>query len=483
MHHLSQNGKQIMRTFFIPFSPLLSATVLLGFIPFFLFGQPRDRFAYIEQYREIAVQEMRRAGIPASIKLAQGILESAWGESTLARRANNHFGIKCGGNWNGKTFRLEDDDYDDRGNLIKSCFRKYRNPEASYVAHSEFLRDPRKAFRYGFLFRLPVRDYRSWAWGLKQAGYATSGTYAQALIRIIEQYRLYEYDQIPFGDFEDIPPDGEVPIGVPYIVRVNDVKMVFAQNNDSPERIAARTETSLRRILKYNEQLTSATQRLPENERVFLQRKRCNYRGREKWHYVKPEETMYDISQLYGIHLNHFYKRNKMDPGTQPAAGERVRIRGRRKERPQLQSEGPAPYFQARKPITAMPLDEGHVLPDQDQLEAIVGPISEESEPEPDPTPEPTPEPDPTPEPEPEPDPAPEPPVEKPQPEQRPEPPEKPEVPEPEPPAVDPVLHTVQKGDTLYNISRRYGTTVEALRALNDLEGNLIKIGQQLRVR
>ncbi|HMQ90591.1 MAG TPA: glucosaminidase domain-containing protein, partial [Flavilitoribacter sp.] len=126
--------------------------------PFLQAQQDQDFLDYIEKNKKIAIREMERAGIPASIKLAQGILESNAGKSFLARRANNHFGIKCGDDWNGRKVYQKDDDYDDKGKLVESCFRVYESVEACYVAHSEFLRDPRKEFRYGFLFRLDPTD-------------------------------------------------------------------------------------------------------------------------------------------------------------------------------------------------------------------------------------------------------------------------------------------------------------------------------------
>lgn len=139
---------------------------------------------YIEQYKDIAVREMNQYGIPASIKLAQAILESGNGNSYLAREANNHFGIKCGGNWNGKSVRRADDSPND-------CFRVYRNPEESFRDHSEFLL--RK--RYERLFSLRKDDYKGWARGLKEAGYATNPRYAELLIDLIERYELYKYDR------------------------------------------------------------------------------------------------------------------------------------------------------------------------------------------------------------------------------------------------------------------------------------------------
>lgn len=127
-----------------------------------------DRLDYIARYKDIAIREMERAGIPASIKLAQALLESDAGNSYLARKANNHFGIKCGAAWDGKKFYRLDDDYDDKGNRVKSCFRAYKDAEDSFIAHSEFLRDPAKEYRYGFLFRIDPTDYKRWATGLKK---------------------------------------------------------------------------------------------------------------------------------------------------------------------------------------------------------------------------------------------------------------------------------------------------------------------------
>ena len=143
--------------------------------------------AYIQQYKTIAQQEMDRVGIPASITMAQGILESASGRSTLAKQSNNHFGIKCGKNWTGEEVYRHDDDYKD-GLLVRSCFRAYDDPAKSFMAHSDFLTDNR---RYAFLFELDVYDYKGWAHGLRKAGYATDPNYPSKLIRIIEEHELY----------------------------------------------------------------------------------------------------------------------------------------------------------------------------------------------------------------------------------------------------------------------------------------------------
>ncbi|MEG0455320.1 MAG: glucosaminidase domain-containing protein, partial [Bacteroides sp.] len=140
---------------------------------------------YVNRYSELAVEQMREHRIPASITLAQGLLESGAGMSELARKSNNHFGIKCGSSWNGRTVSHDDDA---RG----ECFRAYRNPKDSYEDHSAFLK---RGARYAFLFELDLTDYKGWARGLKKAGYATDPSYANRLITIIEDYELYKYDR------------------------------------------------------------------------------------------------------------------------------------------------------------------------------------------------------------------------------------------------------------------------------------------------
>lgn len=137
--------------------------------------------SYISRFKEIAIAERKRTGVPASIKLAQAILESGYGRSTLAKKANNHFGIKCGGDWNGKTYRLR-----------SSCFRAYGSADESFRQHSDFLKG---RSHYASLFKLKVTDYKGWAKGLRKAGYATDPSYPSKLIELIERYKLYRYDQ------------------------------------------------------------------------------------------------------------------------------------------------------------------------------------------------------------------------------------------------------------------------------------------------
>jgi len=173
---------------------------------------------YIAQYKTIAISEMHRTGIPASIKLAQGIIESRYGTSTLSAESNNHFGIKCKSDWQGKTYYFKDDDYRN-GNLVASCFRGYDDPVQSYYDHSDFLLDNP---RYASLFRLPRTDYRAWAKGLKACGYATAHHYAKTLIQTIEKYQLDRHDQV-----KELPNAAMVDLPTP----VKKIKFVSYQNN------------------------------------------------------------------------------------------------------------------------------------------------------------------------------------------------------------------------------------------------------------
>ena len=287
-----------------------------------LHSQSTVYFDYVERYKELAIQEMERSGVPASIKLGQGILESAGGTSTLALRANNHFGIKCGSSWKGKTFFRVDDDRNDKGELIKSCFRKYKSTEACYVAHSEFLRNNK---RYDFLFFLNPRDYKSWAHGLKKAGYATSATYAEKLIGVIESYELYKLDNVTSSDILAGNTSSPSLTGV---LLTNDVKMLLAKGGQTPAEIAHLTNTKVQCVLKYNERLSDANQSLADDERVYIQKKRRSFREKKKYHYVKGEDNMYQISQLYGVRLKRLYKRNRMPENSQPAVDERIKLSG-----------------------------------------------------------------------------------------------------------------------------------------------------------
>lgn len=295
------------------------------------------REEYIETYRDIAIEEMRRNGVPASIKLAQGILESGFGNSDLARMANNHFGIKCNG-WTGRTI-LQDDD---RKN---ECFRAYNSAIESYRDHSQFLRTRPW---YASLFELDPTDYKAWAHGLKRAGYATNPRYAQLLIRVIEENNLSQYDQMALamvGQLPEMPnlrsagsrpatpaPTQTVEDFAPLsfethrVVKTNNrIKYVEARPGDTPESLAREMNMRPWQIINYNE--LQEGQQIRPGQIVYLQPKRKQ--GVKAAHIAQPGETMYDISQQYGIRLDHLLSRNQMEPWQQPSVGQKILLRGR----------------------------------------------------------------------------------------------------------------------------------------------------------
>lgn len=502
---------------------------------------------YIERYKDIAIQEMERAGIPASIKLAQGLLESGVGTSYLAKNANNHFGIKCGSNWNGKEVYRKDDDYNNQGQLIKSCFRGYRNANASYVAHSEFLRDPKKAFRYGFLFRLNPRDYKRWAQGLRRAGYATDPNYPTKLISRIEKYNLHQYDRLPIndgtvvsnpggttrpgtlppgttrpGNNPTVPNTGNVPptdVSTPIenlvtgFLNTNDVTYFVSDEAISVDEVARRVDISVRKLIEYNEPLASGQQKIKPGQRVFIQKKRNSYRGRERYHVVQLGETLQEISDRYAIRMDKLLKRNRLvSPEQRVATGEKIKLRGGKVKTPPRLG-GAVPTTTPEEPVTP-PAGNDDATTDN----TATSPVNNTDDTTPPPvTPQPsTPIPNPnmpgnngnqpdfgdtptTPTTNPTPPATVDPTVPTTPPTTTdPTPPTTPPVTPPatvDPPTTNPVpstpttppasanrKHTVAKGDTLYNISRRYGTTVDRLKQLNGLTSNTISIGQVLRV-
>ncbi len=301
-----------------------------------LFGQG-SRENYIEKYKSIAVKKMLEHGIPASITLAQGILESGSGLSTLAVNANNHFGIKCHNDWNGNTFIMDDDERNE-------CFRKYTTPEQSFEDHSLFLttRD-----RYAFLFEYDVTDYKKWAHGLKKAGYATNPQYAQLLIKVIEDNHLDRFDKIKnlneLGAEETIyaetkptskhpeylDPNVEDfhPVSISTSNRIiyesNGVKYVLALQQDSWDVIAEEFGFYTKQILDFN----SANKKTPLNpgDRVYIERK--NKKAEVMYHIVQYGETLQSISQKYAVRVKNIRKRNNMKRSDELIAGQRLALR------------------------------------------------------------------------------------------------------------------------------------------------------------
>ncbi len=294
------------------------------------------RLDYVERFKTIAIGEMERTGIPASIKLSQAILESGGGTSELAVQANNHFGIKCGSDWQGKTYAVVDDEKGEDGKPTKSCFRKYATVDQSFYEHSEFLRDPRKYNRYGYLFNLGRQDYKAWATGLESAGYATGSGYASKLINIIEKYELYQYDR----QQDVVPPMSEQGESRRRLGRVNDVKVVLSREGETLDDIARIYRIRTQKVVDYNDFGYAPGVRLAENTRIFIQSKQRVWRGRSTHHIMREGQTMFEVSQQYAIQLDELLDINNMKRGQEPAMNENVRLRGRQKptERIRLRS-------------------------------------------------------------------------------------------------------------------------------------------------
>lgn len=268
------------------------------------FAQTKEE--YIILYKDLAINEMVEFKIPASITLAQGILESGIGKSKLAVKGNNHFGIKCGAGWKGATIREDDDE-------LNECFRKYKSTNESYRDHSLFLVENS---RYQFLFFLPKTDYKAWAKGLKKAGYATDPNYPQKLIDLIELNKLYKFDTPPENN---VVSDGNLEV----LIHRNGIKYVIYNEGASIENLAKKNNLRVKDILKFND--FRYDQNILIGEVVFLENKKR--KGKEKEHFVILNDSMFSISQQYGIKLESLYRLNKMDVGAQPEMGDKLKLK------------------------------------------------------------------------------------------------------------------------------------------------------------
>jgi hypothetical protein len=322
---------------------------------------------YIELYADLAVEEMEKHGIPASITLAQGILESSCGNSPLAREANNHFGIKCHKEWTGKTYIQDDDEKDE-------CFRKYERVEDSYRDHSEFLatRD-----RYKLLFDLAITDYKGWAYGLKQAGYATNPKYPELLIKIIEENGLDKYDKV--GGQQSAAGGQQSAVGSPQstvgneksqstqhsklknsnsklknsnsklktkdskllygppesfelidrsesgrnVFINNGVKFIYSREGDDCQSIAADFGIYTWQIYAYND-LPRGIE-IKSGQKIYLERKKK--RSVYDFHVVREGESLLEISALYGIRLKVLSRINDLEPGVKLTEGASLRLK------------------------------------------------------------------------------------------------------------------------------------------------------------
>ena len=263
---------------------------------------------YFDQYKDLAIEQMRRYRIPASITLAQGVLESGAGKSRLATHGNNHFGIKCHG-WTGRKVYHDDDE-------ANECFRAYKDVYESYEDHSKFLTT---SPRYRSRFLLKQTDYKGWAYGLKACGYATNPRYATLLIDIIQLYKLHEFDN---GKGASSGQRSSYQI-----YEFNQNYYVLAKAGDTYRNIGEEVGVSYKKLAKYNE--NERDTRLEEGDFVWLQKKRRNapkeYKNR--LHTVVAGESMYTISQRYGIRLKYLYKMNNLSPDYQIKVGDVLRVR------------------------------------------------------------------------------------------------------------------------------------------------------------
>ena len=333
---------------------------ILAFCVSGLYAQSHQK-AYIERYAEIAVAEMYRSGVPASITLAQGLLESGYGRSELAVKSNNHFGIKCHNGWQGGKVYHDDD-------AKGECFRKYDTPEESYRDHSDFLR---YRDRYKFLFEYKTTDYKSWAYGLKKAGYATDPSYPRKLINLIEEYQLHEFDTKPstFAQKEvetgseqktekkpEHKPKGkskkhEAPQSIPtppsQIEQVKEVRpdkretfrfslsremysqngvlFVYASEGETYASIAESNRLFLRELLRFNELQEDVP--LKPGTVVYLQKKKKSAAEGLEMHVIEKGETLRGISQRYGVRLDQLCKINGIEDKNVIREGDIIRLR------------------------------------------------------------------------------------------------------------------------------------------------------------
>ena len=283
------------------------------FIPSLFFSQDskKSRQDYIKEYSDAAVDQMIKYQIPASITLAQGILESGNGNSLLSTKGKNHFGIKCHNDWNGKKIFLDDDKKNE-------CFRSYKNVSESYEDHSLFLT---KYSRYSFLFDLKITDYKGWAKGLKKAGYATNPKYPDLLIKIIEENELYSFDKKSKTNVKlETTKSNEPKI----LVHENNIKYIVSQEDESVLDIAKKLNMGLWQLYKYND-ISKSNEIYKEDQVVFLQPKRN--KAKIKYHTIENSETLWEISQIYGVKLKKLKSKNKLLLTKKLKSGDKISLR------------------------------------------------------------------------------------------------------------------------------------------------------------
>ena len=319
-------------------------SLLLAFVATVSLGaaERQTREEYVERYKAIAIAHMERYGIPASITMAQGILESDSGNSRLSTSSNNHFGIKCKKSWTGDRVYHDDD-------AKGECFRAYPSVEASYQDHADFLD---QSPRYDSLFAYPSDDYRSWARGLKAAGYATAPDYAERLVKIIESMKLYLLDKENGGKIytasktaaanteawwesnvatsdEQINPNAfRVTINAHKgysVYRTNHTYYIVAKEGDSFESLGKIFDISAKMLRKFNDVAKTAT--LAKGDVVYIERKKTQWLGNTMQHKVVRDETLYSLSQSYGIRYKSLAKLNRLNAGAEVKKGDIIRLK------------------------------------------------------------------------------------------------------------------------------------------------------------
>lgn len=318
--------------------------ILFAFTSNLMFAQSSDVVRkYIDTYKNIAIAEEMRTGVPAAITLAQGIHESGAGTSDLVLASNNHFGIKCNG-WTGQTVTHDDD-------AKGECFRKYDDPVESYKDHSDFLKN--RSY-YTSLFQLDPSDYKAWAYGLKKAGYATNPKYPQILIKLIEDYDLQQYTSLAlnnkFADGGDAvyvktesdnngisEPKIQQAVVKTYnypasVFKINETKVVFVKKGTALLKVANDNDVSLPKLFEFNDMKPVD---ISDNDQlIFLQRKRKI--GAEEFHVVQEGETLHDIAQSEGIRLESLLEYNLLKDDMQPAVGEKLNLKWKVSQMPKL---------------------------------------------------------------------------------------------------------------------------------------------------
>jgi hypothetical protein len=283
--------------------------LFLSVLTFFCWSQEFSRGEYIQKYQLLAISEMNRSGVPASIKMAQACLESRDGNSEMARNSNNHFGIKCKSGWDGPVSYYDDDERNE-------CFRKYKSVEDSYIDHTNFLLSNT---RYNLLFQLSSADYAGWARGLKKAGYATDPSYDKKVIEIIELFQLWKLDhemtieekaqlekeRISNGFNENLVIN---PYSSRQIILRNGIKSVTFQNGDTFEILTQEFGLKDWELRKFND--FPADYQPKPDEIIYLQMKKTKAHGMYKFHLLAAGESMHYVSQYYGIRLKSLYRKN-----------------------------------------------------------------------------------------------------------------------------------------------------------------------------